>query len=265
MPLPYFPQPSLEIGRLSFLANPLTIHAFGALVACSIVIGSEIVRKRAISQGLDPLVSTRLVTWCLVGGFIGAHLVDRFFYFPKQTLENPVTILYFWSGISSTGGFVGATCGSLLFASRGHMKGNTWRYLDAFVYAFPFAWILGRTGCFLAFDHPGLTTDFFLSQVYADGQVRHNLGLNEAIFSVFWAAGFYVLGRKPRFPGFFVAMMPIIYLPFRFFLDFLRKEDARYLGLTPAQFICIGLFALGLYIYKVRSAAAQVAPAGRHK
>ena len=41
-------------------------------------------------------------------GYIGAHLVDRFVYFPGETLANPISILKFWEGLSSFGGFVGS-------------------------------------------------------------------------------------------------------------------------------------------------------------
>jgi phosphatidylglycerol:prolipoprotein diacylglycerol transferase len=48
------------------------------------------------------------------------------------------------------------------------------------------------------------------------------------------------------------------YAPFRFFLDFLRADqvakrviptpDARYAGLTPAQWFCIAFFMAGIYL-----------------
>ena len=35
---------------------------------------------------------------------------------------------------------------------------------------FPFGWIFGRLGCFLAYDHPGAPTTFFLGQKYRTGR-----------------------------------------------------------------------------------------------
>src|SRR6185295_15270798 len=143
------------------------------------IVGMRFVRRRAVADGLDAMVADRLVTWILVGGFIGAHLVDRLVYYPAETLAEPIRLLKFWDGLSSFGGFLGAIVGALLFF-RTNPALPRWRYLDCIAYGFPFGWIFGRLGCTLAFDHPGSATRFFLGERYTDGVVRHNLGLEEA-------------------------------------------------------------------------------------
>ena len=243
--IPYFSQPAIPLG-------PLTIHGFGVLVAAAIFLGMGLVRRRARRHGLDPALAYRLVTWILVGGFLGAHLVDRFVYFPRETLRDPITILKLWVGLSSFGGFLGAVAGAVVFIRREKLAAQAWEYLDTIAYAFPFAWVVGRLGCFVAFDHPGAPTGFFLGQQFKDGVVRHNLGLEEAIYTVFLAAVFYVLGRKPRPVGFFVGLLPLLYAPVRFGLDFLRIVDVRYLGLTPGQYGSIGVGLLGAVILWTR-------------
>jgi phosphatidylglycerol---prolipoprotein diacylglyceryl transferase len=243
--IPYFSQPAVPLG-------PLTIYGFGVLVAVAIFLGMGLVRRRARRHGLDPALAYRLVTWILVGGFLGAHLVDRFVYFPRETLREPITILKLWVGLSSFGGFLGAVAGAVIFIRREKLVVQAWEYLDTIAYAFPFAWIVGRLGCFVAFDHPGARTSFFLGQQFKDGVVRHNLGLEEAIYTVFMSAVFYVLGRKPRPVGFFVGLLPLLYAPVRFGLDFLRIVDVRYLGLTPGQYGSIGVGLLGALILWTR-------------
>jgi phosphatidylglycerol:prolipoprotein diacylglycerol transferase len=237
--IPYFQQPTLELG-------PITIHAFGALVACAVVVGMEIVHSRAAARGLAAADVSRFITWTLLGGFAGAHLVDRLIYFPGETFSHPTSLLRFWDGLSSFGGFLGGIVGSVLFLRRHAARGAAWKYVDSFTYAFPFAWVLGRLGCFVAFDHPGTETTFLLGQTYKDGVVRHNLGLEEALYTVLIAALFYALGRTERRVGFYVVLFVTLYVPFRFAVDFLRTVDVRYLGLTPGQYGCIGLFIIGL-------------------
>lgn len=240
--IPYFDQPRLPIG-------PITIHAFGVLVAVAMLLGMRIVRGRAVATGLDAHLTDRLVSWVLLGGFAGAHLVDRLVYFPAQTAADPWSLLRFWEGLSSFGGFLGAIIGTLLFVRRVSLAGETlWRYLDAVAYAFPFGWIFGRTGCFVAFDHPGLQTTFFLAQRYRDGLVRHNLGLYEALYFLPLAALFYILGRRSRHPGFFLGWLAILYAPVRFLLDFLRLVDVRYFGLTPGQYGSLALLVVGAVV-----------------
>ena len=119
---------------------------------------------------------------------------------------------------------------------------------------------LGRLGCFVAYDHPGRPTGFVLGQMYKDGVVRHNLGLEEALYTVAIAVLFHSLGRKPRFPGFFLGLFLLLYAPFRFGVDFLRIIDVRYYGLTPGQYGCIALALTGAAILaRRRHAAAPLA------
>jgi phosphatidylglycerol:prolipoprotein diacylglycerol transferase len=208
----------------------------------------RIVRRRAATLGIPQHAVERFLAWVLVGGFAGAHLVDRLVYFPGETMHDPLSLFRFWESLSSFGGFVGGTIGALLFFRRHGAPGSAWKYVDSFAYAFPFGWILGRTGCFVAFDHPGRPTAFVLGQMYRDGVVRHNLGLEEAIYTALIAVLFAALGRRPRPPGFFLGLFLVLYAPFRFAADFLRIIDVRYFGLTPGQYGCIVLLVVGASI-----------------
>ena len=252
--LPYINQPRLSLG-------PITIYAFGVMVAIAMLVGMRLVRRRATADGLDRLVADRLVTWILAGGFIGAHLVDRLVYFPAQTLERPQTIFFFWQGLSSFGGFLGAIVAAVMFFRRvPEAAAQRWRYLDTIAFGFPFGWIFGRTGCFLAFDHPGSPTHFFLAEMDRDGVVRHNLGLYEALYTILFAAPFYLLGRQSRrHPGFYVGLLAVVYAPVRFMFDFLRTVDVRYFGLTPGQWGSLALIVVGVLI--VRRSGRLVEPA----
>jgi phosphatidylglycerol:prolipoprotein diacylglycerol transferase len=239
--IPYFEQPNIPMG-------PLTIHGFGLMVAAAVLVGTWILRRRAVLEGLEPMLAQQLVTWVLVAGFLGAHLVDRFVYFPRETLADPMSILRLWEGLSSFGGFLGAVVGILLFL-RGHsLGGHSWRYLDVVAFAFPFGWVFGRLGCFMAYDHPGSPTNFLLGQRYRDGVIRHNLGLEEALYTVVLAGLFAAIGKRRRGPGFYVGALAILYAPFRFSLDFLRKIDVRYLGLTPGQYGSLLVMVAGVAI-----------------
>jgi phosphatidylglycerol:prolipoprotein diacylglycerol transferase len=252
--IPYFEQPSLG-----------PFHLFGALVAAAVLVGTWAIRKKAIEDHLDPEVAGQLIFWGLVAGFIGAHLVDRFVYFPEETFENPITILKVWQGISSFGGILGGTLGCILFIRKVGMGSIRWRYMDGIAYCFTFGWIFGRLGCFVAFDHPGTPTDFFLGQYNASGVKIHNLGLYEALYFIPLAAITYLLARKPlRAPGFYVALLCLAYTPVRFFYDSLRVVDVRYLGLTPGQWSSVAMFALGLWVVSglKKRAAAEAAAGG---
>jgi phosphatidylglycerol:prolipoprotein diacylglycerol transferase len=241
--IPYFKQPALPLG-------PVTIHAFGVLVAAGILIGMHLVRRRATATGLDAGFAERMTMWILLGGFLGAHLVDRLVYFPGETLADPLSLLKFWEGLSSFGGFLGAAVAAVVYVRRVRAPVERWLYLDLVAYALPTGWFFGRTGCFLAFDHPGAETSFFLGQRYTDGLVRHNLGLEEALYTLPLALFFLWLGRAGRRhrPGLLVGLVAILYAPVRFLLDFLRSVDVRYFGLTPGQYGALALVLVGAVI-----------------
>ena len=252
--IPYFEQPVLTIG-------PFHLSLFSGLVLAAVVVGVLVLRRRARHKGIDPATAERLVWWTLLGGFLGAHLVDRLAYYPTETLADPWSLLRFWEGLSAFGGFLGAIAAVAWYLQRMDLRPDTWRYLDAVAYAFPFGWIIGRLGCFVAFDHPGTPTGLFLGQTYRDRVVRHNLGLEEALYTVFIAALFLILGRRPRRAGLFVGLLAILYAPGRFLLDFLRIGEPLYLGLTPGQWGSILLVPVGAAVL-IRSRGASSA-AGR--
>ena len=136
------------------------------------------------------------------------------------------------------------------------------------MFGFPLAQCFGRLGCFSVHDHIGEQTNFFLGVSFRAGQltgdvpggsVRHDLGLYEAIICLAVGITFFVLARAPRRAGFFIAMWCVIYAPLRFSLDFMRKSDlgqryndARYMGLTPAQYVTLAMVAVGLYLLFVK-------------
>jgi len=241
--------------------GPLSISLFSTLVVLAVIVGMVVVRQHATRNGLDTAIAERLVWWTVVGGFLGAHLVDRLAYFPRETLRDPLSLLQVWKGISAYGGFLGGITGIVLLLRRVSLHPHTWRYIDSIAYAFPFGWVVGRLGCFVAFDHPGTPTGFFLGQAYRDGVVRHNLGLEEAIFTALVVGFFFFLGRQQRPPGFFTGLLAVLYAPARFLLDTLRIGDARYLGLTPGQWGSIPLLLVGLVILR-RALAATAESSG---
>jgi phosphatidylglycerol:prolipoprotein diacylglycerol transferase len=252
--IPYIAQPSIPIG-------PLTIHAFGVLVALAVIVGSEMAKRRAVSQGLSAELLNGLLGWVVVCGFVGGHVLDLLFYEPQKVLHNPIILLKLWDGLGSFGGFIGGIVGAIAFVHKKKLE-RPWAYVDAVAFGFPFGWIFGRLGCFVAFDHPGLPTHAFFGERYTDGVVRHNLGLEEAVYTMFVAGLFYVLARKKRPETFFVAMLAIVYAPVRFALDSLRIADTRYGGLTPGQYGSIALLFVGfvLFAHAHRRSGGTAAP-----
>jgi len=258
--LPYGKPPSLELGPLSF-------HVFGFLVGTAIIAGTVVSSRRSKLLGLDERVLNEVAMWAVVPGMIGAHLYSAVFYFPEKVLEDPLYLLYFWEGISSFGGFLGGAAGVVYYFRKNRLP--FWDHGEPLLYGFVFAWIFGRMGCTVAFDHPGLATDFFLGMPYpqalavhgvveAAGTVRHNLGFYECLYSMIMFAVLWSQRSRPLFAGWIMSTTLLLYCPIRFALDFLRASDAVYLGMTAGQYAAIGLFVVGLWVHKTRKAAGHM-------
>jgi phosphatidylglycerol:prolipoprotein diacylglycerol transferase len=91
-----------------------------------------------------------------------------------------------------------------------------------------------------------------LAVQYPDGP-RHDLGFDELLFTLVMTTILFRYARKPRPAGRIIGLFATMYAPVRFGLDFLRatdvaRPDERYAGLTPAQWACMGAFAVGLWL-----------------
>ncbi len=249
------------------LFDLIPIQPFGVLVGIAIVLGYYLGRRRARRVGLDPELCADGEVWIVVSGFVMAHLVSVIFYFPERILENPLSLVAFWSGLSSFGGLIGAAVGTYVFFRR--HKVVIIKYVDAIVFGFVPAWVLGRMGCTIVFDHPGLPTSHWLGMADSAGVVRHNLGMYEMFLAVVLTAIIYALKDVRPFDGFHPALMLLLYSPVRFGLDYLRTQDRTYLGLTPGQYFAVGMVGVALVLiyrglrYHRGGAAPPAPPADR--
>jgi phosphatidylglycerol:prolipoprotein diacylglycerol transferase len=128
------------------------------------------------------------------------------------------------------------------------------RYAQAIAFAFPFGWTLGRLGCFLAHDHPGIRSESPLAVNYPDG-ARLDLGLLEALAMLALSIVFLRLRTRAPTALPYLGLLCVYYGCVRFGLDWLRIEETlrgiyepRYLGMTLAQWFCPLLLSAGLWL-----------------
>jgi len=81
----------------------------------------------------------------------------------------------------------------------------------------------------------------------------HDMGLYEMLYALTLFITYRILDKKPRPHGLFFFIMIYTYAPLRFMMDFIRplEGNARYAGLTPAQWGCLVFLCLvsGALIY----------------
>jgi phosphatidylglycerol---prolipoprotein diacylglyceryl transferase len=242
--LPYVELPTL---------GPIT--SFGVLVMIGMYLGVRVGSRHAERLGLDPERVRRIATFCGVGTLLGAHYVDLFFYQPGWASRPDAVWAFFnpFAGISSFGGLLGGTLGFLVAVRK--QRGRRLRYADAAALGAIVFLTFGRAGCASVHDHVGVASELAIAVDFPAGNPagvvgpHHDLGLYEfaLLFVIILPLSAYVL-RRPRPSGWFVGFLAVTYAMPRFWLDMLRREsvDPRYWGLTPAQWGCLAMFAVGL-------------------
>jgi len=284
--IPYIQLPEIPLSFLEYIplldrlvnpADPPSIKPFGTLVALGVYIGSVVAVRHARERGLDEKKMNEFVFWVVAIGFVGGHVLDAIFYHPSRVVRDPLYLFRLSDGLSSFGGFIGALTGAI--AWRFYRGEKILPYCEVVNSAFPLAWVFGRAGCASVHDHPGRLSDAWFAVRWPQGSGfvgRFDLGLYECLLTIPLAVAFAILWRRNPFRplGFYTGVMCVAYAPVRFAMDFLRERegsitggDPRYGGLTPAQWACLGLLALGLYFLRMASrggptsaAATPVAP-----
>lgn len=256
--IPYIHVPDLKLG-------PLTLHPFGLLVATGVILGTYLATRRARQRGLDLDKLNSFITWMLVAGFLGGHMLDQIFYHPHELVKRPWSLFLLYEGLSSFGGFAGALIGIVLWK---YFEGVPWArvpffgftipkfrrrevtmpilpFADLILSVFPVAWVFGRSGCSVVHDHPGMraepgtllavafpdrNTILSLQKVTSIQLVHGNypqfdLGLLELMFTVILATMLALTWSKKLPTGTYVAVTALAYAPVRFAMDFLRVRD----------------------------------------
>jgi len=291
--LPYVHLGALDLG--------IPIQWFGVIVAVGVLIGATPLRRYAEWHGVGDDHIRGLLTWVMIGGFLGAHefdviayqwdrigeatlVVPRWSWFPVPLWpSNWPLVLRFWDGISSYGGFIGGGIGYALFVWWKRLPVRL--FADVTMVGLLPAFTIGRIGCTLVSDHIGSAVDpnswyawlamdyprklnlAHLAETYPGTTefIRAwNLGLVELLYLIPVNVLVLWLAFRPskRMPaGFLTVLTGVLYAPVRFFLDFLRPED------TDPRYVGLtfaqwsSILAFGLALYGLSRILKTGAPA----
>ena len=249
--IPYFELTVVHVG-------PVAIQVWGLCVAIGVLVGIWLCARAGARRAVDPAFIWDSALWIVVAGFIGARLGHIVLYDPAFYLAQPLEALRVWhGGFSSLGGFVGSAVFGVWYLRRKQV--DVWKYADAAAVGLPWGWMIGRIGCFLIHDHPGSLTDFMFAVqepgvLGEQGLGRHDLGLYDAVLALVIGVVVWFLRKRKMFDGGLMLIAIVLYAVPRFFLDFLRAEDlvlsdARYFGLTPAQYGAIVAVMLVVWLW----------------
>jgi phosphatidylglycerol---prolipoprotein diacylglyceryl transferase len=235
------------------LAALFQFNIWSFAVPAAIVSGYWLALRRAREAGLDLKIFESSMEFGIVGGLVLSHIAEILFYQPhKLKADGWISLLKFWDGLSSYGGFFGGVAVFAAFYAI-RTRRSWWREADCLIQGMILAWIFGRLGCTVSGDHPGPRTTVAWAYPYPDGP-RHNMGLYELVFTILVLLPMNLLMHRKKPPtGTFVGMNCLVYGAGRFALDFMRAtdrndSDPRYLGLTLAHYCSLSIFLLGVVV-----------------
>ena len=198
----------------------------------------------------DP-ISANNRTWILIGAIFGSIIGSRLvggLEDPRQMKMATNVLLYFYRNKTVLGGFLGGLWGveiTKILIGEKHSSG------DLFTYPIVLALIIGRIGCFsmgVYEETYGIPTHFFTGMDLGDGIMRHPVALYELFFLIlFWLVQIQLEKLVHFSNGARFKIFMIVYLLFRFLLDFIKPHYSFSFGLSTIQITCI----LGLLYYAV--------------
>lgn len=220
------------------MAGPFPWLAAGALT------GTLVGLALAPALGLRRAVALQVLAFAGIWALLGGHLAAVLLYHrPALATVGPGLLLDLANGQAAMGMLLSGALGAWLHGRLARVPAAP--HLDLVAMAAAPAGVVGRVGCYLAGDHPGA------------GEA--DPALLEALV---WLAILAVLLRALRHhrpPGALAVLAALLYGTGRFACDFLRLTpeeaaplvaagrldpalvDPRWLGLTPAQWLALGL------------------------
>jgi phosphatidylglycerol:prolipoprotein diacylglycerol transferase len=274
--IPYTTFPTIELG-------PLSLRTFGLMVGIGVLLGAW-VAARYIERfaGIHRDETYRMATRLVVAGIIGARITWDLTHWDE--IDSPLDLIAVWQGgLQFSGGFLAAIV--VGFPTFRRWAGKRWIALDGYAYGLTIGLAIGRIGCYSVGEHFGSTSGFFLATRYEGGDVReptlgsrplfegvtfHHTALYELLFLLALFVILSAIVRRNPPPSTLMGVFCVYYGVTRFFTDALRVNDDTVLGLTGAQWMCVGLVVVGAWILRtvvprmreVRSEAEGGEPAG---
>jgi phosphatidylglycerol:prolipoprotein diacylglycerol transferase len=248
-------QPELHIGGI-------TLQTFGLMMGLGFVVSGWIIARRLKELGKPVDWAYEMVFAALIGGIVGARLwwVGENWSSAKDDLLGS---LFSGAGLVWYGGALGGAAAVLLWAWR--RKWFTLQMLDTASIPLAAGYAIGRIGCQLAGDGDyGKPWNGPWAMAYPDGTVPttekvHPTPVYETITMLIVALVLWRLRDRWR-PGTLFALYLILAGLERFLVEFIRRNDDVFLGLTQPQLLSVAMIVGGGIFLLVRRPAPAPAP-----
>jgi phosphatidylglycerol:prolipoprotein diacylglycerol transferase len=246
--------PDLDIG-------PVTLHTFGLMFALGFLVAGAVVGRRLKELGKPADWTYEIVFAALVGGVVGARV---YFILENNAIDSDELLT--GSGLVWYGGAIGGAVAVLGWAWFRGFFGLT--LLDVCAPALAIGQAIGRIGCQLSGDGDyGKAWDGPWAMAYPDGTVPTSQEVHPTPVYETLALGVGALilwNLRNRFrPGVLFAIYLVYAGTERFLVEFIRRNDEVFAGLTTPQLQSVGMVVAGLVWIAVasRRGGLRAAPA----
>lgn len=230
--------PEIDLG-------PLTLQTFGLMFALAFLVSGWVVAKRLREYGWPVEWAYELVLAGAVGGLIGAKL-----WFSVQQGEWSLRQIFSGTGLVWYGGALGGAATVALYSRwRGILN---FKMLDAAAPALAIGYAVGRIGCQISGDGDyGKPAHAWWAMGYPHGTVPTPPGVTvyptPIIETVAMALFAWFLWReRDRWrPGILFSIYLIGAGLERFLIEFIRRNDDVFAGLTLAQLTSVSFAVVG--------------------
>ena len=221
----------------------LSIKTFGLMFGLAFIASGALVARRLKELGKLPDLAYELTFAALIGGFLGARLWYMAEHWGEESFFDS---LLSGSGLTWYGGALGGAAGVLLWAKRRDMFNIG--LLDICAPALALGYAVGRIGCELSGDGDyGVASDLPWAHAYPDGVVPteedvHPTPVYETL-AMGGVAAWLWSRRDKEPPGRLFALYLLLAGIERLLVEFVRRNDAIFIGLTLAQVVSVAMIA----------------------
>ncbi len=256
------------------LIGSFALSSFGAMMACAFLAGHEVIRRELRRLGRDEALAGDIVIGAALGGIAGAKLYYLFLNW-RETLADPLGMVFARAGLVWYGGFIGGAVGVLaVLRHRRELVGTS---ADVCAPALALAYGIGRIGCFLVGDDFGRPTTSWIGVAFPEGAPPTTAGNLRQLFHVAVPAAipdqallqvyptevfetgfalliFWYLWRQRRQSpgsGWLFGLWMILAGVERLVIEAFRAKDDRFFGpFTTAQLISAVLIGAGVVVMR---------------
>jgi len=249
---------------IAFDVGSFPIHCYGIMMALAFLAGLWTASRRSLRQGVSPEKVLDIGPWLIAGAIVGARALYVATYW-DTLMEQPLFPRAPWTevfmvqrgGLVYYGGLIGAALAGVLYARIKQLP--LWKLADILAPSIALGYVFGRIGCLLNGCCYGRVCNLPWAIHFPQGHETYPNGVHpteiyDALLNLVLYGALAWLYRRKKFDGQVFAAYLMCYAVTRSIVETFRGDYTPvhiHGGLTPAQWVSIGIFAAGVVLWTI--------------